>query len=349
MPSSRSTAPRNDITPLPDTAPRNDTAPAAGDDLSCGYCGQTNSRRLYASTTTERDQFTFRRCRECEAIYLAPRPSVERLAQAYDSSYYGPGDRKFIAPIERIIDEFRLGRARRVAKGLAPGSRILDIGCGNGGFLHGLARLGYEAHGVELPGESGNRAAKLDDITVHLGSLEESPYVGEQFDAVTMWHVIEHLTEPRKTLVAIADMLSTGGRFHVSLPNVDSWQCRLFRGNWLHHDPPRHLFYLGPDELTREVEELGFRRTAITFQSLEQNPFGWLQSLLNHVEPTRDALFESLKGNTTVAAAPHRIPLGVQKALFYGTYPLFAALAAVEAAAGRGGTMELTFERVADR
>jgi len=315
-------------------------------DRSCGYCGQTNSRLLYETTTTEADTFSFRRCVDCRAVFLAPRPTAERLAQAYDSSYYGPGNRKFIAPIERVIDAFRSGRARQVATGLAPQARVLDIGCGNGGFLQGLARLGFDAHGIELAGASGERAAAIDNISVHIGSLEDSPYIGEQFDAVTMWHVLEHLVDPRKTLAATADMLRPGGRLHVSLPNVDSWQCRLFRGSWLHHDPPRHLFYLGPDELTREIEHLGFRRTEVNFQSLEQNPFGWFQSLLNCVEPTRDALFESLKGSTKVAEQPHRIPLAAQKALFYGSYPLFAALAAIEARAGRGGTMELTFERV---
>lgn len=325
------------------------TVPTDTEDRSCGYCGQTTSRKLYATTTTEGDTFSFRRCADCQAVFLAPRPSRERLARAYNSSYYGPGDRKFIAPVERVIDTFRSSRARRVAKGLAPQARVLDIGCGNGGFLKSLARLGFDAHGIELPGASGKRAAQIDDITVHIGSLEDSPYIGQRFDAVTMWHVIEHLIDPRKTLAATAEMLDIGGRLHISLPNIDSWQCRVFRGNWLHHDPPRHLFYLGPDELTSEVEQLGFRRTAINFQSLEQNPFGWLQSLLNCIEPTRDALFESLKGNAAGAEQPHRIPLAAQKAIFYGTYPLFAALAGAEAAAGHGGTMELTFERIDDR
>lgn len=315
-------------------------------DRACGFCAADNSRYLYSTTTIEGDRFSFRNCLVCRAVFLAPRPSPERLADAYSMDYYGAAERKFIAPIERTIDFFRSSRARRVSRHLPRAGRVLDIGCGNGGFLKDLADRGFEAYGIERPGGSADRARRVANIDVRVGTLEDGFFDGERFDAITLWHVFEHLAEPRKTLQLLTDLLEPGGRLYLSLPNVDSLQCQLFKGDWLHHDPPRHLFYLDSATLTREVESLGFERRALSFHSLEQNPFGIVQSLLNRWSKERDVLFESLKGNTELAARHRRSSLLTQKALFIVGYPLFALLATLESLAGRGGTMELVFEKI---
>lgn len=312
-------------------------------DSPCGYCGVDDSELLYRTSSTTGRQYTLRTCRRCDAVFLAPRPNAVELADAYDSAYYGTESRKFVAPVERLIDMFRSSRARRVAKLLPAKGRVLDIGCGNGGFLSSLSEMGHDSYGIELPGGSAERALQVPNISVHVGTVEDGPYFGEQFDAVTMWHVFEHLVEPVKTLEIAAELLGPGGRLHLSLPNIDSWQSRVFKGDWLHNDPPRHLFFLGPESLVSEVEARGFRCESISHFSLEQNPFGIFQSVLNMLLPERDVLLEAMKGNREVTTRHSRRSLALQKAAFVLTYPLCAALAAIESAARRGGTMELVF------
>jgi len=312
-------------------------------DAVCAYCGRDSSSRLYDTDAASGEQYTLRSCDHCRAIFLTPHPTRQQLLDAYSDEYYGETERKFIAPIEKTIDWFRAGRARRVAKSLPTKGRVLDIGCGNGGFLNGIADLGYEACGIELPGGSAERAKKVPNIEVHVGALEDGAYIGERFDAITMWHVFEHLVEPRKTLERCAEMLDAGGRLYLSLPNIDSWQARIFKGDWFHADPPRHLFFLGPDALTAAVAEYGFERESISFHSLEQNPYGIVQSALNKVVGERDLLYEALKGNTEINNRHSRWSLLGQKLLFVASAPIATALAFVESAAGRGGTMELVF------
>ncbi len=313
------------------------------DNHACGYCGSDQGELLYDIETAEGTPYGMWSCHTCEAVFLSPQPTPEELAAAYSSEYYGTAERKFLAPIEKTLDWFRTGRSRRVAKLLPPSGRVLDIGCGNGGFLKGLADLGFEAFGVELPGGSADRAVQVPNIAVHVGSLEDGAFADKTFDAITMWHVFEHLVEPRKTLELSAGMLHSGGRLYLSLPNIDSWQSRFFKGKWFHADPPRHLFFLGPDALTRAVEEYGFTRESVSFHSLEQNPYGILQSALNLVTSERDALYESLKGNTQIASRHSRRLLLAQKLLFVASAPIVVVLATIESALGRGGCMELVF------
>ncbi len=224
---------------------------------------------------------------------LAPRPTTEQLLEAYSDTYYGPGDTKFIAPIESVIDYFRAQRSRRISRMLPAAGRVLDIGCGNGRFLRYLAKRGFEAHGIELPGKAADRASEVRGLHIHVGESGSIDFPSNSFDIVTMWHVLEHLTEPKVTLERVFRWLTPGGRLVLSLPNVDSWQSHVFKGRWLHHDPPRHLVYLGPKALTRNLAEIGFSVAGESYFSLEQNPFGLQQSLLNCFLARRDALLKA--------------------------------------------------------
>jgi SAM-dependent methyltransferase len=233
-----------------------------------------------------------------------PRPSSEQLAAAYDDSYYGKRQDEFSGPVERFVEMARRMRARRLARGLSSGARVLDIGGGNGGFLGELGKIGnFELHGIEIAGESANRAAKNKKIKLKIGELEDTDYAPDSFDLVTLFHVFEHLTEPRKTLEIIHRILKPGGRLIMSFPNVSSMQARIFKANWFHLDPPRHLFLMPTTAFIKAMDEAGFSIMRSSHMSLEQNPYGFIQSCLNCFTARRDVLYERLKGNYAYAPA----------------------------------------------
>ncbi|MHC4556119.1 MAG: class I SAM-dependent methyltransferase [Planctomycetota bacterium] len=311
----------------------------------CAYCRARESLRLYPTYSISGDNFHINRCLKCHALFLSPRPTQQQLDQAYGDSYYGKGQTKFAGHIEKILDRFRSARARKVCRYITPPARILDIGCGNGRFLSYLINRGFDGYGTELPGKAAQRAAQVTDLKLKVGHHAADNFGENFFDCICMWHVFEHLTEPKETLQIIQRILKPGGYLMISLPNIESLQSRLFRGNWLHLDPPKHLLFLTASDLVSEMTEFGFKLIKRRYFSLEQNPFGIQQSILNCLLTKREVLFEALKGNVAYTKEYSRLNITLQKLFYLSTFPLFAFLAGLEAALRKGGTMELIFQK----
>lgn len=312
--------------------------------FTCGYCGAHELQTLFATQTRAGENFQLALCPNCQTQTLVPQPTDAQLAHAYDDSYYGEKEEKFGGWVERVLDGFRNGRARKIARLLPSGGTVLDIGCGNGRFLQSLIQRGFIGHGIELPGGSADRAARVPGLNLKVGSLAPDDFAPNSLNAVTLWHVYEHLREPKRTLEIISQILKPGGFLVLSLPNIKSWQAQWFKGDWFHLDPPRHLFFQGPDCLQAHVTALGFDCKEVNFFSLEQNPFGFQQSLINRYASERDFLYELLKGNQSALAQP-AIRRWFHRLLGLLTTAPAIALSILEALAGRGGTMELVFQK----
>lgn len=142
--------------------------------------------------------------------------------------------------------------------GSRPG-KLLDVGCGNGRFLAAMQELGWEVVGVEPDGQAAKVAQKQFGFSVHEGILEEIAFPGDAFDAITMKHVAEHLSDPVSTLRECQRILKKGGRLVVAVPNIESLGHRMYQEAWLHLDPPRHLFLFSSPTLRACVEQAGLQ------------------------------------------------------------------------------------------
>lgn len=311
----------------------------------CIYCGQNDFSTRYSTSSLHGESYAVCRCRRCHAWFLNPTPTAGQLRRAYDDSYYGGEEAKFSPLLEKGIDYFRRSRSRTVRRYVSPPARVLDIGCGNGRFLGYLIEQGYEGYGIELPGRAAERAGRVKGLQLKVGPLGPDDFPEGHFDAITLWHVLEHLPHPRQTLDTLQRILKPGGFLIISMPNICSWQSRVFGGQWFHLDPPRHLFFMDPRALTEALGALGFRPQRVRHFSLEQNPFGIQQSLLNCLCRKREVLFESLKGNREYTAEYSRLSLGFQKAFYLATFPVFAGLAVLEAMGRAGGTIEAVYRK----
>ena len=312
----------------------------------CGYCKSIDSKKLYSTYDIFGSSYHIHSCNKCKAYFLSPPPDEEKLAQAYDESYYGEKEDKFNPIIEKVLNLFRYRRAKRVTKNLQTGSRILDIGCGNGKFLKYLLNFGdFKLYGIELEGNSAKRAAQIPEINLKIGTLLNDDFAENTFDAISLFHVFEHLIEPRGTLATINKILKPGGSLTISFPNIDSLQSKVFKGKWLHLDPPRHLFFFKPKDFMNLMKSYGYEIEQIHYLSPEQNPYGWVQSILNCIFEKREILFESLKGNKQYTKDVSSINLIFQKIFFLTSFPLFILLDLIESLFKKGATVEFKLKK----
>ncbi len=312
----------------------------------CTWCKGKESSVLYLTYDIFGNNYTINKCNNCKAYFLSPFPSEEILAKAYDDSYYGEKSEKFNPYLERVLDFFRGNRAGYVSRFLENNSKVLDIGCGNGRFLLSLLRYGgYELYGTELEGKSADRASRIPQIKLKKGALGENDFSKETFDVITLFHVFEHLAEPERTIDIISKILKKEGVLVMSFPNIDSIQSRIFKGRWLHLDPPRHLFFFTPKDFIELMKNRGFKLIRQKYFSAEQNPYGMVQSILNVLCEKRELLFERLKGNKSYGKEYPAFIVFLQKIFFVFAFPFFVLTDFIASLFRKGATAEFTFRK----
>lgn len=315
---------------------------------SCPYCKSQDYLIQYPTFDIFDNDYEIVKCKACQAYFLTPNPSDELLAMAYDDSYYGGGDdeEKFEGFIEKGLNYFRKQRAKKVADLAENNGRVLDIGCGNGQFLEQVREFGkIEIFGTEMEGGSAKRASKIEGLNLKIGELTKETYSKEYFDVVTMFHVFEHLNNSEEYLNIIDDILKPNRHLVLSFPNIDSWQSKFFKGKWLHLDPPRHLFFFSPKDFKLLMQKRGYKLAEENYFSIEQNPYGAIQSWLNLFHDKRELLFESLKGNTKYTKGTNKLLMKFEKLLFVGLTPLFIMVDAVASIFKKGATVEFVFQK----
>jgi len=207
-------------------------------------------------------------------------PSPQEISRYYPQNYYGAAQAKFEPVIEFLVRWVASRRVRSLTRGLPSGARVLDVGCGRGVLLSGLISAGYEAHGVEISRDAVAGADPRAHIRI-ASRLSDAAYPDDHFDLVVLWHVFEHLSDPIQTLREARRILRPGGQLVIAVPNFSSLQSRVSREHWFHLDLPRHIFHFPTAALQRLLNRQGFTCRSWHHFSLRQNPFGWLQSVMN--------------------------------------------------------------------
>jgi len=149
--------------------------------------------------------------------------------------------------------------------------------------------------GTEYSDGAARFARDVLKLPVCVGVLEDLKFPDHSFDVVVMWHVLEHVSDPRPTLAEVARILRPGGLFMVAVPNFGSVEARLTRAGWFHLDMPRHLSHHTRASLARILTAAGLVPTWSSSLAPEYDCFSFVQSLLNWLGVRPNLLYNWLR------------------------------------------------------
>ena len=299
---------------------------------NCVSCGSTLAERWAPVIDPQtRESFRVLVCPRCGLGHTAPRP--RDLDPYYGAEYYQDGKR------HGFSEQFRFRqRLRHVQKEKQSPARLLDLGCGSGGFLLVAAAGGFEVQGTDRGEAAALARSRGLNISESLQTLVDEP----PFDVITAWHSLEHFADPTEELRQAHRALAPEGRLVLAVPDAGGWQARVHGRFGFALDVPRHLYHFDEHSLQQILSETGFTVETVHHQEIEFDVFGWMQSTLNALLPTPNLLFQRLTGKK----APDR-PGETALSLLLGSllFPFAVVATLVSTAVGRGGTLVVVARR----
>jgi len=260
---------------------------------ACLICGSarctplfTASDRLYHTTT---QPFAVVQCDECGLIRLDPPPAPDELHRYYPDNYWFAPDSGAASRLEEAYRRLVLRDHVRFAAEAIGHSRaqgpLLDAGCGGGLFLGMMRERGVRVLGLDYSREAAAIAWSRQQAPAVCATLDAAPFRSASMGAITMFHVLEHLYDPRAYLTAARDLLQPDGRLIVQVPNAACWQFHLLGRRWNGVDVPRHIFDFRGADVDRLLLGCGFEVVRRKYFSLRDNPAGLASSLAPSLDP----------------------------------------------------------------
>ena len=256
----------------------------------CKICGAVS-----ASPFVEKNGFRVVKCDSCSVAFLDYDPDDDRLRQFYSEGYFesGPDLRGYesYGACESFLTMNFERRIERLSPHVSSG-RVLDLGCGYGYFLRCLGGQ-YKGTGMDISEHAVKSAREKFGLDVRAGVLTESSFPPGHFSLVTMWDVIEHLPDPKSTLLNVRAVLKDDGVLAMTTGDSGSLVAKLCRGRWHLLTLPEHLWFFSERTLRNLLEATGFRvidvRREWCYYSVDYLVERLLKTLFNSRKPVQPA------------------------------------------------------------
>ncbi len=253
----------------------------------CPACGNPDIQEAFNAIDhfSSGESFPLFDCNQCGLRFTNGFPSEEAIGRYYDSADYishSDTDEGWINKLYHLARRYMLKRKlRMVRKHMPPTekqpsaddptgsprgdnlpvkrggfSRLLDMGCGTGYFLNAAKEAGYAVTGIEKDAKAREYAAHRFGLPV-MGEESFWNLTSESFEAVTLWHVLEHLEKLEQSISKVTEVLVKGGVAVIAVPNYRSFDAAFYEAYWAAYDVPRHLWHFSPYALEQLLKKHG--------------------------------------------------------------------------------------------
>ncbi len=206
------------------------------------------------------------KCHNCSLVFVHPFPEKDLLAEHYDHDYY----QDWVTNQSKKRARMWLRRLNAIGKIKETGT-LLDVGCGDGTFLKLAQDHGWNVYGTELSAYAVKKVTVFVGNRIFCGELGEAKYPENMFDVVTLWHVLEHVTDPSAYLSEIRRIIKPDGLFVIAVPNIQDFLTpfafRLLKGRRMKLFSPSdreiHLYHFSVNTLQHYLEQQGFHPSSV--------------------------------------------------------------------------------------
>lgn len=219
---------------------------------NCPICDSAGIQQVFTAkdNTVSSESFGIWQCAHCSLRFTQEVPEPGEIGRYYKSENYishSETNKGIVNWLYLRVRKLTLSSKRNFIEeetGIKKG-RLLDIGAGAGAFVHHMKEHDWKAEGVEPDSQAIERAKHQYNIQLqpssHLFSLEP-----EIFDAITMWHVLEHVHDLHGYIRHIKSICKPEGKIFIAVPNYTSYDADHYESSWAAYDVPRHLYHFSP-------------------------------------------------------------------------------------------------------
>jgi 2-polyprenyl-3-methyl-5-hydroxy-6-metoxy-1,4-benzoquinol methylase len=231
---------------------------------NCPVCGSATIHPLLTvkDHSVSQEEFVVWQCSNCSLRFTQNVPDEASIGSYYQSSDYishSNTSKGFINQIYQKVRNYTLAQKARLVIGeTVKQGRLLDLGAGIGAFLNAMKQKGWEATGIEPDAGARQQAKHLFNIELKetnvLDQLPES-----SCDAITLWHVLEHVHQLHSYLERLKRLLKPNGTIFIAVPNYESLDSSVYKLYWAAYDVPRHLYHFTPKAIHILMKEHGLK------------------------------------------------------------------------------------------
>lgn len=207
--------------------------------------------------TVSQESFNIVSCRACNFKFTNPRPSDAEIGKYYKSEdYVSHSDTKkgLINRLYHMVRTRTLKQKLGLISSCVSRGTILDYGCGTGMFLKTCADAGWKSFGFE-PDPDAKKLAEGKGLNV---ASSKEILAGNKYDIISLWHVLEHVTDLHQTLQFFSKNISDKGRLVIAVPNYTSADAKHYKEFWAGYDVPRHIYHFEINTLKKLLHNYGF-------------------------------------------------------------------------------------------
>ncbi len=230
----------------------------------CPTCGNNNWKdagqaKDYSVTG---EWFELKECTHCHLKITYPQPPADKIGRYYASSDYISHSDTRSGLTNQLYHRARAFMMRKkynwVVQAIDKKSgKLLDIGAGTGHFAKYMQGQGWEVTALEPDVTA--RQVGLDKLGLSIEPLEALYNLEiKSFDVITLWHVLEHVSDIPGYMKQFRSLLKPGGVLMIAVPNHTSPDAKQYGVQWAAYDVPRHLWHFSPDSMKKLLTKFGF-------------------------------------------------------------------------------------------